>query len=81
MIWGVDGGNTQEEILKPLGLYSNGGSSRNGKMTYFIYKISDGKFFYEIECDKIKDIYKLFKEFQRKDKILKIKNRIKILTK
>lgn len=78
-IWGVDGGDSYEEILKPLGLRTSGGSSnpKNGKLTYRIYNIDNGKFFCELDMDKIKDIYNYFPEYQRKDKIKKIRKIIK----
>ena len=75
MIWGSER-DSYEDILKPLGLRTSGGSSnpKNGKLTYRIY--GDNGFFCELDYDKIKDIYNYFPEFQRKDKIKKIKARI-----
>ena len=79
-IWGVEGSKGEQvKILNPLGLRTSGGSSNpeNGKLTYRIYNIDNGKFFCELDYDKIMDIYNYFPEYQRKDKIKKIKKRIK----
>ena len=79
MIWGTTEGNCQEELLSPLGLYSSGGGSLNGKLSYIIYSKSEkDNFKYEIECDRLKkDINKVqqaYKKYLRKEKIKKINN-------
>lgn len=77
MIWGTTEGNCQEELLSPLGLYSSGGGSLNGKLSYIIYsKNMKNNFKYEIEFDRLKkDIKKVqqaYQKYLRKEKIKKI---------
>jgi len=76
--WGTEG-RSYEDILEPLGLHTSGGGTNpeSGKLTYIIYKNIDDKIFCELDIDKIKDVYNYFPEYQRKDKIKKIKKRIK----
>jgi hypothetical protein len=90
MVWGVEGNNRcREDLLKPLGLISYGGTSIEGGMCYTIYSIDKSKnikfnvLFNQIE--NIKEIYsKIDSEYlriYRKEKLKKINNKCQNLKK
>ena len=79
MMWGVEGNRTCcEEILKPLGLVSYGGTSIDGKMCYTIYSIDKSKNIkFNVLIDEIKNVKNIYYKYirdTRKQKLEKISN-------
>jgi len=88
-MWGVERGTCCEELLKPLGLISHGGTSIEGGMCYTIYSIDKSKNIkFNVLFDEIKNIKEIYSKINpeylriyRKEKLKKINKKCQNLKK
>jgi len=71
MVWCVDNGTVNEERLKPLGLICYGGGSNSKGETYHVFN-EDKSFDVEVNKKDFEIIHKIYHNFKRKEKLLKI---------
>ena len=72
MYWGTVGEvYVEEALLSPLGLFSHGGASIDGEMSYLIFS-KDNKFLVELKKSELKNIGKIYSIYLRENKLKRI---------